>query len=41
MLGRYGKRETLKEPVADLLDSAQDLIHVDEVLMHREFNGRS
>ncbi|MGB9985574.1 transposase [Salarchaeum japonicum] len=34
------KGETRKEIVEDLLDSAQDLVHVDNVLMDREFDSQ-
>jgi hydroxyethylthiazole kinase-like sugar kinase family protein len=33
------KGETRKEIVDDLLDSAQECVHVDEVLMDREFDS--
>ncbi len=34
------KGETRKEIVEDLLESAEDLVHVDEVLMDREFDSQ-
>ena len=34
------KGETRKEVVEDLLDSAQEFVHVDEVLMDREFDSQ-
>ncbi len=34
------KGETLKEIVKDLLDSAEELVHVDNVLMDREFDSQ-
>jgi IS4 transposase len=34
------KGETRKEIVEDLLDSAQEFVHVDEVLMDREFDSQ-
>ena len=34
------KGETRKDIVEDLLDSAEDLVHVDNVLMDREFDSQ-
>jgi len=37
---RYGKGESRLEIVEDLLDSAEELVHVDNVLMDREFDSQ-
>lgn len=38
MLDRFGRARV--EIVDDLLESAQELVHVDEVLMDREFDSQ-